>query len=175
MNNRVLITYATKYGSTGAIAVKIGNILREADFEVDVIPVENVEDIYPYRAVIVGSAVYMGQWRTEMVKFLKDKQSILSEKSVWIFSSGPTGEGDPHELMKGWQFPGKLEPVLDVIQPESISVFHGELNLNKLNMLEKFIVNNVKAPAGDFRDWRMITDWAQQIVCDLKNPQPIQG
>lgn len=171
MSNRVLVTYATKYGSTSEIAVKIATVIRDAGIETDIIPVENVREVYPYRAVIIGSAVYMGQWRKEMVDFLKEKQVILSKKPVWIFSSGPTGEGNPVELMKGWQFPEKLEPVVDVIQPRETIIFHGRLNPNTLTMLEKWIANNVKATIGDFRDWKMIVAWASTIAHEIKTPE----
>lgn len=171
MNNRVLVTYATKYGATAEIAVKIGTVLRESGFQTDVVPIEQVEEVYMYRAVIMGSAIYMGQWRKEAMQFLKHKKEVLGERPTWIFSSGPTGEGDPDDLLNGWHYPEKLNDVMDVIQPQSITVFHGGLNLNKLNMLEKWIVRNVNAETGDFRDWDTIVAWATQIACELKDPE----
>lgn len=171
MSNRVLVTYATKYGSTAEIAVKIATVIRDSGIETDIIPIENVTEVFPYQAVIIGSAVYMGQWRKEMVNFLKEKQIILSEKPVWIFSSGPTGEGNPVDLMKGWQFPEKLEPIVDVIQPRDTIVFHGRLNLNTLTIFERWIAQNVKSPVGDFRDWKMIVAWANTIAYEIKVPE----
>ena len=29
----------------------------------------------------------------------------LSQKPVWLFSSGPTNEGDLEVLLEGWKFP----------------------------------------------------------------------
>lgn len=171
VNNRILITYATKYGATAEIAVKIGNVLRESGLETDVVPIEHVREVHMYRAVIIGSAIYMGQWRKEAITFLKSKETVLSERPTWIFSSGPTGEGDPQELLKGWYYPEKLQHLIEAIHPRNVTIFHGGLNVNKLNMLEKWIVRNVKAETGDFRDWDTITAWAAQIACDLKKPE----
>lgn len=171
MNSHVLVTYATKYGATAEIAVKIGTVLREAGIETDVMPVENVDTLSAYDAIVLGSAVYMGQWRGAAAQFLKQRQTILSTKLLWIFSSGPTGSGDPIELMKGWNFPDGLQAIADAIQPQDITVFHGNVNPNRLNMLEKWILNRVKAPVGDFRDWDRITEWANQIAKQIQLPE----
>ena len=118
--------------------------------------------------MVLGSAVYIGQWRKEAVKFLKANETVLAEKPVWLFSSGPTGEGDPVELVQGWRFPGKLKPIADRIGPRDIAIFHGAVDENKLNFIEKWMLKNVKAPAGDFRDWEAITSWATAIAAALK-------
>ena len=164
MENKVLVAYATKYGATAEIADKIGEVLRQAGLPVDVLPADRTGDLGAYSAVVLGSAVYIGQWRKEATKFLQANEAALSGKPVWIFSSGPTGEGDPLELLKGWRLPGKLQPVADRIGPRDITAFHGAVDAGKLNFIEKFMLKNVGAPAGDFRDWEAITDWAMAIA-----------
>ncbi len=168
MDKQVLVAYATKYGATAEIAEKIGQVLRQAGLRADVLPADGVSDLSAYKAVVLGSAVYIGQWRKEAVKFLKANEAMLVERSVWLFSSGPTGEGDPVELTQGWQFPGKLQPIADRIGPRDIAVFHGAVDVKRLNFIEKWMLNNVKAPVGDFRDWEAITSWAAAIAADLK-------
>jgi menaquinone-dependent protoporphyrinogen oxidase len=168
MNDQVLVAYATKYGATAEIAEKIGEVLRQAGLRTDVLPADSVGDLSPYQAVVLGSAVYIGQWRKEAAKFLKANENALAGKPVWLFSSGPTGAGDPAELMQGWQFPGKLQPVADRIGPRDIAIFHGAVDANKLNFIEKWMLKNVKAPTGDFRDWEAITAWATAIADELK-------
>ena len=117
MDNRILVAYATKYGATTEIAEKIGQVLQEAGLPTDVQNVQEVNDLTSYGAVVLGSAVYIGSWRKEAAKFLQDNEQALAERPVWLFSSGPTGEGDPVELQDGWTFPGKLQPVADRIHP----------------------------------------------------------
>ena len=168
MNVQILVTYATKYGATAEIAEKIGQVLRQAGFHVDVLPTDRVSDLTPYKAVVLGSAVYIGRWRKNAVKFLQANETVLAERMVWLFSSGPTGEGDPVELLQGWRFPEAQQPIANRIQPRDIAVFHGDVNMEKLNMFEKWILNNVKAPVGDFRDWDAINSWATAVVDELK-------
>jgi menaquinone-dependent protoporphyrinogen oxidase len=168
MENRVLVAYGTKYGGTAEIAEKIGQQLGEAGLRAEVLPADRVGDIASYQAVVLGSAVYMGRWRKEAAKFLQTNEAELAGRPVWIFSSGPTGEGDPLELMQGWTFPAGLQPIADRIQPRDITAFHGVMEMQKLNFFERFIINRIPAPVGDFRDWTAISAWAQGIAAALK-------
>jgi len=168
MEKKVLVAYASKYGATAEIAEKIAGVLREAGLTVDVVPANKVGNPASYAAVVLGSAVYIGQWRKEAVKFLKSNQKLLVERPVWIFSSGPSGKGDPLELVKGWRFPGKIRSVIETVKPVDIVVFHGSIDNEKMNAIERFMIKNVKAPPGDFRDWEAITAWAKKIAAELK-------
>jgi menaquinone-dependent protoporphyrinogen oxidase len=170
MDTRVLVAYATKYGATGDIAEKIGQVLREAGLRADVLPVGRVGDLAPYAAIVLGSAVYIGGWRKEAAAFLKGHESALAGRPVWLFSSGPTGEGDPVELAKGWRFPVALQPIADRLHPRDIALFNGALDPKKLNFLQRWMIQNVKAPFGDFRNWDAITSWAMAIADALKGP-----
>jgi len=168
MDVQVLVAYATKYGATAEIAEKIGQVLREAGLRADVLSADRVGDLTSYQAVVLGSAVYVGQWRKEAVKFLKANETVLAEKPVWLFSSGPTGEGDAAELGQGWRFPGKLQPIADRVRPRDVAVFHGTVDMGKLSFIEKQMLKMVKAPIGEFRDWDSITSWAAAIADALK-------
>ena len=86
---------------------------------------------------------------------------------VWFFSSGPVDEGDPIELLDGWQFPPLQQAIADRIQPQGITVFHGALFEEKLNFFEKWVLNKLKSSVGDFRDWDAIIAWAQSIASVL--------
>ena len=169
MTARILVAFATKYGATAEIAEKIGRVIRDSGLTVDVIPVHRVRDLDSYQAVVLGSAVYIGQWRREASGFLKNNEKTLAGMPVWLFSSGPTGEGDPVAMLQGWRFPKALQPIADRIRPRGITVFHGAIDVNKVGFIEKWMVNNVKAAFGDFRDWAAITAWAEAVAGAIKN------
>jgi menaquinone-dependent protoporphyrinogen oxidase len=176
MNKNILVTYASKYGATKEIAQKIGDALRQAGLQVDVFPVDGTLDITPYKAVILGSAVYVGKWQKEAVEFLDANEKILANRPVWLFSSGPTGEGDPVELVEGVRLPPALQPVVDHIRPRDIAVFHGYINPDKLNFIEKWSIKSlVKKPFGDFRDWEAISSWATSIANSLSKRETERG
>jgi menaquinone-dependent protoporphyrinogen oxidase len=164
MDIRVLVAYATKYGATAEIAERIGQVLRQAGLDVDVLPVDRVDDLPSYQAVVLGSAVYIGAWRVAAARFLEANEGELAGRPVWLFSSGPTGEGDPAELTEGWRLPKKLQPIADRIGPRDIALFHGAVDREKLNLLEKWMIKTVNAPAGDYRDREAIAAWAADIA-----------
>ncbi len=169
MNKTILVTYASSYGATAEIAEKIGTVLRQAGLQADVISVNNIQDIEQYQAVILGSAVYVGSWLKEAVAFLKANEKILADRWVWLFSSGPTGEGNPVELLNGWRLPSALQLVADRIRPRDIAVFHGYINPDKLNFVQKWVIKNmVKKPFGDFRDWDAIVNWTNTLATSLQ-------
>ena len=163
MDIKVLVAYATKKGATAEIAEEIGRVLQQAGLLTDVLPTDRVTDLSPYKAVVLGSAVYIGQWQKKAATFLQANEKALMERPVWLFSSGPTGEGDPVQLMKGWRFPTALQPIADRIPARDIAIFHGALDPKKMNLIEKWMIKNVKAPVGDFRDWDAINAWASAI------------
>jgi menaquinone-dependent protoporphyrinogen oxidase len=164
MNKKILVTYATKHGATAEIAERVGQVLQQAGLAAEVHPVTEVRDLRSFDAVVLGSAVYAGQWRPEAASFLATHERPLAERPVWLFSSGPTGEGDPVQLMKGWRFPEAQRPIADRIRPRDIAFFGGEIEMEKLNLPEKLIIKGLKAPVGDFRDWRTIETWAAAIA-----------
>lgn len=167
MRQKVLLTYASRSGSTAEIGEKIAEVLRSSGADVDLLPVGQAEDLEGYSAIILGSAIYYGSWRKEAEKFLKGQENALKDNKVWLFSSGPAGEGDPVELLDGWTFPPNLQEIADRIQPRGTTVFHGVMDESKLNFLERFILKKMGAPMGDFRDWDGITAWAEEIVQQL--------
>jgi menaquinone-dependent protoporphyrinogen oxidase len=169
MKKNILVTYASKYGATKEIAQKIAEVLRQAGLQVDVFPVDSTLDLTPYTAIVLGSAVYVGKWQKEAVSFLQSHEKTLAGLPVWLFSSGPTGEGDPVKLVEGLRFPAALQPLMDRIHPRDIAVFHGHINRDMLNFIEKWAIKSlVKKPFGDFRDWNAITAWATTIAKALK-------
>ena len=169
MKKDILVTYASKHGSTAEIAEKIHEIMTDKELLCDLQAVENITSISDYTTIVLGSAVYMGQWRKSTVKFLKKHAEELSTKKVWLFSTGPTGEGDPVELLKGWKYPDALKDTVDKIHPREIMVFHGALDETKLNTFEKMTIKMVKAPVGDFRDWKSVEQWANKISGKINN------
>lgn len=175
MNDKILVAYASKYGSTAEIAERIGGVLNQAGLATEVLSADKVVDLTQYEAVILGSAVYVGKWRKEAVNFLKSNENFLTECDVWLFSSGPSGEGEPVELLEGWRFPEAQQGIIERISPRGIKVFHGSVDTEKLNFIEKSMVKTVKAPLGDFRDWEEITSWAETISEAFKDESPTTG
>ncbi len=155
----VLVTYASKHGSTQGIAEAIGRRLRERGVDAEVRPVLEVDGLERYDAVVVGSAVYIGSWMKEAQRFLDRHAEDLRRVPVWLFSSGPTGTDANAEALLD-----KQKRRLDAIGARDHRVFRGALDPKDLGFLERRIVKTAKTPLGDFRDWSDVERWADSIA-----------
>lgn len=164
MFRKVLVAYGTKHGATAELAERIAAVLREQGLEVDVLPAGDVEDLSGYAAVVLGSGVYYGRWVRAAAGFLKRWREELGKIPLWLFSSGPTGEGEPEKLTAGWRFPRPLQPLLESLKPMDTALFKGKIDPERLGALERKILRKVKAPVGDFRNWKEVESWAVSIA-----------
>jgi menaquinone-dependent protoporphyrinogen oxidase len=92
----------------------------------------------------------------------------LSRRWVWLFSSGPTGLGDPAALAHGWLLPKDLQSTADRIAPRDVALFGGKIQAeqfadDQLGVLQRTVLKVVHPPLGDYRDWATIRAWASSI------------
>lgn len=161
---KILVTYASEHGATAEIAQTIARVMRQFDLDVTSRRIESISsDIAVYEAVVLGTAVYLGDWLEEAQAFLKRYQKDLAQIPVWIFASGPTGEGDAFELVNGLAIPESVQELVKFIQPREVKVFHGKIDLRRLPKNERLIIKKAGTPRGDYRDWDDIKQWAMQI------------
>lgn len=164
MNNpRVLLAYVTKAGSTAETAVRLGAVIAQRGFAVDVLPLDKVGDLAAYSTVILGSAVRMGMLLPEMTKFIQAHENELKQKTFNIFIVCMTMHEETPEALEKSQ--AILDPVRTLLTPASEGLFAGTMNRKKLSIADRLIANMVKVPEGDFRDWEKIEGWAQSVPC----------
>ena len=163
MDKKILVAYASKYGSTGGVADAIGKALCSKGAAVDVLLMKNDVNLSSYRAVIAGSAIYMGKWLPEAVDFVKKNFEVLRQIPVTYFLvcmtlCKPTEENSAKVL-------AYLDPVLKMtpeIKPVATGAFAGALDYNNLSWLNRKILKSKGTPEGDFRDWKAIRTWAEE-------------
>jgi menaquinone-dependent protoporphyrinogen oxidase len=160
---RVLVTAATRHGSTMEIATIIAGILEDAGLEVDITAPEDVRSVADYDGVVIGSAVYMGRWLEPARQFVDRCGGDLLGRSVWLFSSGPLG--DPAKPDVEPPDAGLMRTATAAIDHR---VFPGRLVKSELGFGEKVVVAGVRAPYGDFRPWDDVAAWARGIADRLR-------
>lgn len=164
-NARVLVAYASKYGSTGEVAETIGQVLCQSGASVDVRRVQEVEDITPYRAVILGTAILMGQPLSEAVDFVKKHQTALAQLPIACFSLGLSMQEDTPENRE--KAKDSLTPLLQEINPPvGLGLFGGKVDYSKLSPLYRLFLSMGKSDStqeGDWRNWDAIRAWATDI------------
>jgi menaquinone-dependent protoporphyrinogen oxidase len=161
---RILVSTASKHGSTGEIATRIAEALRvglPGDAVVDVLPAAEVVDATSYDAVVLGSAVYMGRW-LEDARHAAARLAKQPPRPVWLFSSGPIG--DPP---KPDEEPVEVSDIAKAMHARGHRLFAGRLDRHRLGVGEKAVVMALRVADGDFRDWDAIDAWGAQIAGEL--------
>lgn len=161
MNNRILVTYATRAGSTGEVATALGETLRARGFAVDVKPMQENPALDGYQAVLVGSAVRMGQWLPEAVGYIKTHQQVLNALPVALFTVHLNNLGEDEESEKNRN--SYLDAVRPLVNPVAEVFFAGKMDFARLSFLDRLIARLVKAPEQDLRDWNMVRAWAEEV------------
>src|SRR2546421_11220930 len=86
--NKILVTFATRAGSTYQVAARVAEVLRAGGATVEVKPVAAVHEMKDYDAVVIGSAIRMGQWLPEAVGVVKTNRETLSRIPTAYFLGG---------------------------------------------------------------------------------------
>lgn len=167
MSQKILVTYASRTGSTGGVAEAIAKTLNENDAKVDVIPMGDVTDITLYQAVVAGSAIQDRQWLPEAVNFVQTHKAALNQKPFAIFAVCMTlamknGESYRPQILE-W-----LAPVRRLVQPVSEGIFAGALDIGKIPSFGdrlKFRLSVLFGvwSEGDHRNWDAIREWAESL------------
>lgn len=169
---RVLVAYESKYGATQGIADRIGETLRAHGLDVDVVRAREVRTLDGYDAFVVGSAAYYGSWINEATQLVLRQRVAIGTRPLWLFSSGPVSSSAVDA--KGNDVRAAAEPktIADLrraVTPRGHRVFFGALDPTKMGMAERIIASLPAFPGerGDFRDWKDIEAWAEQIAREL--------
>jgi menaquinone-dependent protoporphyrinogen oxidase len=160
----VLVAFASRLGSTEGIARCIADRLRSRGVAAIARAVGDVEYPAVFDATVVGSAVYAGNWLPQAVTFVERNRAILAAHPVWLFSSGPVGRAAAHAPSE----PPEIRDLTASVQAKDHRTFAGALDrrtveVSDLGFGERFIARRF-VPEGDFRDWRLIEGWADEIA-----------
>ena len=186
---RVLIVHASRHGGTAGIADRIGSVMRSAGVDATVSTAATMPDPQGFDGCVVGAGVYMGSWVKEGPEFLDRYAATLARMPVWLFSSGPlpgssktVANVEPLEHALGPAAgPGsggrrRIEALAEVIHPREHRVFQGVFDpADPPKTLPERVVRMMPVakgilPAGDFREWPVIEEWAREIANELRTP-----
>jgi len=171
----ILITYASRSGSTAEIAEAIGETLTQQGLSVDVHPMSQVTDVASYQAVVAGSAVRQQAWLPEAMKFLQAHQHELAHKPVALFevcmalaTQNPVRYQRALQTASAW-----MEPARQLVNPVSEGYFAGVLELKNIQELRFRIALGAMVrlgmfSEGDHRDWDAIHEWAAALPAKLQ-------
>jgi len=167
MSKQILVTYASRAGSTAGVAEAIGKTLAESGAQVDIIPMKDVKDLAPYQAIVAGSAIRGRKWLPEAMQFIQTHRAELAQKRFAEFTVCITLAMKNREQYRAgvreW-----VTPVRTLVKPLSEGLFAGMLDFSKLpfnwdTLMLRLSVALGIFPRGDHRDWNAIRTWAESI------------
>jgi len=157
MTQPILVAYATKRESTHEVAAAVAARLRALGHDVDVRSAGEIGTLEPYRAVVLGGALYAGRWHRDARRFLAKHRDELARIPIAVFAMGPLKlepkdvEGSRRQLDHALAKERDLEPM-------SVAIFGGVIDPAKL----RFPLNRMEA--ADARDWDAIRSWAEELA-----------
>jgi menaquinone-dependent protoporphyrinogen oxidase len=167
MEGKMLVAYATRYGSTGEVADAVGARLRERGLDADVKPSKKVSSLDGYDAVVFGAPFYLGSMLKEGRKFLEQQRAALEDRPIAIFALGPTSADD--DLAEASKQLDKAMEKMPWLEPVAAQMFVGKYDPAKLRLADKLIAAPPASPlhglgARDDRDWGAIGEWAERMT-----------
>jgi len=161
MDKPILVAYATRAGSTAEVAAAIGESLGQRGIPMEVKPVKDRPTLNDYQAVILGSAIRMGNWLPEAVDFVKNNQQALNTMLTALFTVHMLNTGeDETSRTNRLAYLNTVRPLLN--HPEEV-YFEGKMDFSRLSTLDRLIAKMVKAVEADHRDWEDIRGWTQKV------------
>lgn len=167
MQKKILVTYASRTGSTAGVAEAIGKTLTESGAEVEVRPMQAVQDLRRYDAVVAGSAIQEGKWLPEAMQFIRLHQAMLNRKPFAAFLVCMTMAMKSVEARKGvrdW-----MQPVRALVRPVDEGYFAGVLHIKDVPSFRQRLLFRLSVASGvwsegDHRDWNAIHNWADALA-----------
>lgn len=167
MSPRILVTYATRAGSTASVAEFVGKTLAEAGCQVDVRPMSDVDDLSPYDALVAGSAIQSKQWLPEAMEFWQTNQAALREMPCAVFLVCMTLAMSNADRFRE-EVASFLDPVRAIVTPVSEGMFAGALDISTVPYFRARLGFRLSVlfgvwSEGDHRDWHAIRAWAYTL------------
>lgn len=164
----VLVTAASRHGSSAGIARAVGEALQSRGFAVTVARPDEMGALAGFDAVVLGSAVYAGHWLPAAIGLAKRIGSELPGRPVWLFSSGPVGDPSRKLVQQMGADPVDLPEVLKATRAREHRMFAGRLDRRDVRGLQRAALLVFRSIVGDFRDWQAISSWGQSIADQLE-------
>ena len=174
---KALVIYGSRWGGTVAVAQKIGSVLAEEHYTVDIVNAkEKSPDLAVYDLVIVGSGIRADKWTKETLTFLEKNAKQLKDKKTALFVSCQMADRPEKEVYDKAKNQYLEETALRYgLQPISYGFFGGFMDFSQSHGLIVDIMIRVNRKSlrkngldtrkvHDTRNWSTITSWTRQTA-----------
>ncbi|XSG77611.1 flavodoxin domain-containing protein [Herpetosiphon llansteffanensis] len=170
-NPTILVTYASRGGSTKGVAEAIAKVLTTQGLQVELLPMHQVRDLSGYQAVVAGSAIHKNRWLPEALAFVKQHQTALQTKPFAAFLTCLALAMTKEPAKTSTEVAQWLQPVRNLVQPQSEGLFAGVLDLSRISVGYRLLFRGAMLVRcwreGDYRNWPAIKAWAAGLPKQL--------
>ena len=174
--SRALVYYGTTEGQTEKVATRIADVLRDREFEVDLLHGKEVPDGFTldgYDGAVVGASVHVGKHQDYVVEFVNRHRNALAELPSAFFSVSLTASVEDE---------AERELVEEVIEeflvdtgwhPNLTAAVPGAVQYSKYGPIKRFIMKRISKRAGKNTDTSRdheYTDWRTSRTSTNRSP-----
>jgi flavodoxin len=169
---KVLVAYDSKHGSTALIAEKVGDVMCENGFQVDIRLALNVDTIATYDAIVIGSPMYYATFLPGALSFLERHKAVLAVKDVAVFavsSSVDKETGMVEENLARMVRSSVLSKFPEIQFMDPIGLMPGKFFFREIFPVE--IINLKQAgfeEPGNLINFDIVTSWTEGLADRLK-------
>lgn len=173
MGKKVLVCYASQYGSTKEVAEAIAEVLIKEGAEVVIKRGREVnpDDFVGLSGAAIGTTIRAGSPSKEMTRLIDRNQAVLAPLPVAYFTVGIAMKDDTEAARQ--ETLGYLKKWRAIKEPVATGLFAGALDLAKLSgpmravMSWAFKQKGQVLQGGDWRNWDAIRAWAKETAPKL--------
>ena len=174
---RIVLVYGTTEGQTGRIAVFLGEVIRAAGTEIDIVDLKRADlpRLDDYDGVIVGASIHMGKHEKYVADFVRRNRAVIDRRPSAFFSVSLAAHGDienaeryvaEFEEETGWR-PGK------------VAMFSGALLYTQYGFVKRRVLRKIAKDKGNlatdtsrdwvYTEWDGITRFAEDFLRDVES------
>jgi len=159
MQQRVLVAYATRAGSTEEVAQTLADVLRCHGMVVDVCRARDLKSLENYSAVVIAVALYMGRMHKDVRRFLSTHQAALTKVPVALYVLGPVQKEEKDWAGARQQLDKELRN-FPWLAPVDQHIVGGKFDPASLGFPFNLIPAMRGMPVSDALDWNLLRERA---------------
>tara|TARA_B100001248_G_C27291242_1_gene412561 strand:+ start:119 stop:631 length:513 start_codon:yes stop_codon:yes gene_type:complete len=164
-----LLAYSSVDGQTMHICQKIKEFSQHSD--IDVLPIEKIEDISKYDSVVIGASIRYGNYRKEVFNFINRNIKNLELKNNGFFSVNAVARKPEKNSAKTNPYVSKFLKKTSWT-PEKIGVFAGKIDYPSYKFFDKYAIKFIMKITGgptdtsgtyEFTKWKDVETFTRSL------------
>lgn len=155
--------------------------LRESGLAAEVKAISDTQDLAPYDAFVLGSAVHGGRWLPEAVAFVERHGSEMAGRPTWLFSVSSLGDQSSmfgprvSRLLRRWRKAPRIAGFEAAAAPRGHHNFAGAIAKSDYGRSGRLFMFLLGGRFGDHRDRDEVDAWVREIAAVLATVSPTGG